>query len=227
MGSKISVFIIVIVMLVLAGMVTDVSSRDFQKGEQGSEHKTYNEEEEEKINDPKKSFTFENFLFEDEVYTGEIAEVDFGTNLLAVNYEDIIKRGVASVGVNFAGKYSVATWSCGDSCQNSAIINVETGGIVAYGIISAYGLSFSKESTLLIINPKENIPEPLEEDKLVEVDYYSIEKDELLFLAKETLGGGIIEDCIQVIANARNTITNEVVEFSTPCKIPFGWEIVE
>ena len=227
MGSKISVFIILLAMVLLAGLVTE--SPPVTDGEETAQPGplTYEETEQEQKKE-QKDFVFENFPLEEDRYEGEVASVDFSTNPLAKNFEEIITKSVNSIGVNFAGAYSIATWSCGSLCQNSAIIDVRDGRILAYGIISAYGLSYSPGSTLLIINPPENISEltATAESKNTETDYYSLVGGELQFEGKRIDQGDLIEDCIQAITNARNTITNEVLEFSTPCKVPFGWEFV-
>lgn len=212
-------------MVALAGFVADVPNMD-RVQEIDESHRTYAETEEEK--EKPAEFLFENYPIAETSHSGAIADVDFSTNPLAKNFEEIIAKSVTSIGPNFAGIYSIATWSCGPLCQNSAIVDVRDGSIHTYGVISAYGLSYSKESTLLIINPPENVPEneDTEEPRIVETDYYSITDDELVFEGKKLNGEEIIEDCIQAIANARNKITNEIVAFPTPCKVPFGWELV-
>lgn len=225
MGSKISVFIIVIAMVILAGLVADTPKMDTDNAAIIEEYKTYKEIEEEK--DAPKEFLFEDYLLEGERYEGDIATIDFSTNPLAINFEEIIKTNVESVGVNFAGNYNIVTWSCGPLCQNSAIIDVRNGVIHAYGIISAYGLSFSADSTLLIINPRENMSGNLGgDDAIIETDYYIFIDGELELQGKEFADVGIIEGCIQAITNARNRITNEVVVFEMPCKVPFGWDLI-
>ena len=63
-------------------------------------------------------------------------------------------------GPNFAGHYTVATWGCGSGCQNSAVIDNETGEIIDFGIESSYGLDFNLDSKILITNPKKSFPDP-------------------------------------------------------------------
>lgn len=65
--------------------------------------------------------------------------------------------------MNFAGEYVVATWGCGSSCQQSAIIDGKTGNVVfpaqLEGSTGGNGelnendpLEYRKNSRLLIIN---------------------------------------------------------------------------
>ncbi len=225
MGSKISILIIVIALITSASFLYDSLNHDgsLQKATP-IEYLTYSEQSELKIYD----LAFENYLINNEVYIGEIADVNFETNILAREYESIIKSGVANIGINYAGEYSIVTWGCGSDCQASSIVNVKTGEIVSYGIISAYGLSYSKDSRLLIINPHENLSNIEDSNKKdIETDYYLIDEyGDLELVLKSIYGKGELDVCIQVATNAINYLTNEVQEFQTPCKIPFGWKIV-
>lgn len=171
-------------------------------------------------------------------FFGTPAEPDFSTNTNALQFVTKIKEG-AKNGPNFAGKYTIVTWGCGTSCQSSAILDTENGKIITLGIISAYGISYRLDSNLLIINPKENIPEsllnentyPNEHYPLGSVpggsDYYYFENEELKFIDRYNFKTGEGTMCIQVITPARNPVTGEVLDFPTPCSIPFGWEALE
>ncbi len=75
------------------------------------------------------------------------AKVDFSTNKAARQYRTAITKDVAT-GVNFAGKYVLSIWGCGDNCQGSAVINAETGKILSYGLTST-GYEFGVASRLL------------------------------------------------------------------------------
>jgi hypothetical protein len=75
------------------------------------------------------------------------AKVDFSTNEAATHYRTAITKDVTR-GVNFAGKYVVSTWGCGEGCQGSAVINGETGKILSYGMTST-GYEFDVNSRLL------------------------------------------------------------------------------
>jgi hypothetical protein len=93
-----------------------------------------------------------------DLYTGAIATVDYSGNLSqAVNFKTAIDEAVAA-GPNFAGKYAVAQWGCGTGCQGHAVVNVESGKIIAFGPQTEAGLGLSPESPIMITNPKENFP---------------------------------------------------------------------
>lgn len=100
------------------------------------------------------------------LYQGAIAAVDFeNTNLSqAREFKMAIEEGVAG-GPNFAGKYAVAQWGCGTQCQNHAIVNVESGKIIALGPQSEAGVGVTPESNILVVNPQENFPPPAEMQK--------------------------------------------------------------
>lgn len=229
MGSKISVIIIVLAMVLLAGVLIDDTQENISaRKETSSELLTYADLLKIKGGLESREFVFENYLILDNPYDGEIAPVDFGSNPLARAFESIIVRSVETIGANYAGKYNVATWSCGKNCQSSAIINVENGSIVTYGIISAYGLAYSPSSALFVINPEESLPESGGEDtSSTATDYYMLtEGEEFILVSKKIAGESVLEGCIQATASARNFLTNEIVKFPTPCSVPFGWEII-
>jgi hypothetical protein len=100
------------------------------------------------------------------LYGGPIAPVDFeGSNLArAADFKAAIEEAVAK-GPNFAGKYAVAQWSCGNQCQGHAVVNVESGKIVALGPETKAGIGISLESPIMITNPKENFPSLAEMQK--------------------------------------------------------------
>ena len=80
-------------------------------------------------------------------------------------------------GVNFAGHYSVSSWSCGENCQNHAIIEAASGKMSNYGLQSIFGVEYSTSSRLLITNPQNNIPSETElvPDNL-KTSYYTIDE---------------------------------------------------
>ena len=75
------------------------------------------------------------------------AQVDFSTNEAATHHRTAITKDVAA-GVNFAGKYVVSTWGCGEGCKGSAVINAESGKILSYGLQSS-SFTFDQNSNLL------------------------------------------------------------------------------
>jgi hypothetical protein len=172
------------------------------------------------------------------VYRERPAVVDFSSWPAAEQFRTRIEAG-ASEGANFAGHYTVVTWGCGTSCQNSAIIDTTTGRIVVYGIISSFGLGFRPESRLLITNPAENLPEsqrsemkerngeqyPLGSIPAVS-HYYVLEDDALTFIGRFGIASGEEHLCDAEVSSARNPFTQEIVEYPTPCHVPFGWSIV-
>ncbi|MEK7509748.1 MAG: hypothetical protein AAB605_03470 [Patescibacteria group bacterium] len=94
-----------------------------------------------------------------ETYAGEIAEVDFN----GVEYPQLnrLKNGISKAakgGANFAGHYAVVEWGCGSSCQEHAVVDVQSGKIIVFGILSEAGLQFHPESNTIITNPETNFP---------------------------------------------------------------------
>lgn len=93
------------------------------------------------------------------VYEGPYAtEADYSIFKEAAEQNRIILQALKR-GPTFAGRFSVAEWGCGANCQHHAIIDVETGLVIAYGPQTEFGLDYSLESTLLTTNPVKNLPQ--------------------------------------------------------------------
>jgi hypothetical protein len=92
------------------------------------------------------------------MYDGEPAPVRFDETPQAKEYEN---EFIASIqeGVTAGGKYNITTWSCGEYCFEHALINLETGQILDTILQSHYGASFSSDSTLIVVNSPELLPE--------------------------------------------------------------------
>ncbi len=101
------------------------------------------------------------------LYAGIVAAVDYANTKLtqANEFKAEIDEAVAK-GPNFAGKYAVAQWSCGEQCQNHAVVNVETGKVITLGPRTEAGLGITEESPIMITNPAENFPPIAEMQKV-------------------------------------------------------------
>jgi len=91
-------------------------------------------------------------------YTGTLARTpDFSIFSEASEQRSVITAALGG-GVDFAGRFAVAEWSCGPSCQNFAVVDVETGQVISYGPPTEYGLAYTPDSTLLVTNPLTLLP---------------------------------------------------------------------
>jgi len=159
-------------------------------------------------------------------YTGPVAEVDFDTFPDARQFSGVINEGVKK-GSNFAGSYSVVEWGCGTACQNEAVVNLETGKIVALGLLSTLGVSNSPESPYLVLNPRTNVERAGEMFQHVETQVYKMENDRLTYVCKASARQDEGEVCAQVVVQARSIGTGEVKTFANPCKVPdTNWEVL-
>lgn len=170
------------------------------------------------------------YRFEDfpaERYEGTIADIDISNAPGAKKFLTAITEAAAP-GVNFAGRYAVAEWGCGTSCQDHAIVDLATGRIIQFGLPSALGVEYVADSRLIVVNPPERVTQltsgmwPLD----LASDYYELRDGELVFLAKQMPGEAEGVLCAQVVTKAKNPITGETEEFSSPCTVPFGWGVV-
>ncbi|NJO17300.1 MAG: hypothetical protein HC877_16615 [Thioploca sp.] len=106
-----------------------------------------------------------------ERYTGPIAAPKLKSHPKAWEYRTRLREAAAD-GVNFAGRYILASWGCGSSCRDSWIIDAKTGKVYSnpfiYGITSYppfnefnyvgghpeglnWGVDFRSDSRLLLI----------------------------------------------------------------------------
>jgi hypothetical protein len=93
---------------------------------------------------------FEDFAVTD-LYAGR-ARVDFTTLPEANMHRTAISEDV-NRGANFAGTYVVSTWGCGSDCRGSAVVNAQSGAILAYDLRSSVGEAYERESNLLVLDP--------------------------------------------------------------------------
>lgn len=79
--------------------------------------------------------------------------VDIDSDPVARLYRGALRSHVKAYGVDFAGKYSLAEWGCGSTCQNGAIVDADTGHVYPLPGLMANGHDSRKDSRLLIQNP--------------------------------------------------------------------------
>lgn len=95
-----------------------------------------------------------------------------------LDFNSFKSEGDLIEGANFALHYKVATFECGEECQYSSIVNLETNTLVVFRKPSIYGVSYKENSDLFIINPKNS----LDADTI----YYKIMSDNLIGICKES-----------------------------------------
>lgn len=109
-----------------------------------------------------------------EIYAGAIAQaVDFSLMPQAAEFKAVITDALRK-GPNFAGKFAVAEWECGSNCQRHAVVDVESGRVVAFGPDTEFGVSYALDTTLLTTNPLGNLPQVPESDYDAESQLFSI-----------------------------------------------------
>ena len=92
------------------------------------------------------------------LYEGEYAQVpDFSIFEEGEEFKRVITASLKK-GPTFAGKFAVAEWGCGSTCQQHAVIDVESGLVVGYGPQTEYGIEYSVESPILVTNPMSKLP---------------------------------------------------------------------
>lgn len=131
-----------------------------------------------------KSYTFDAYPVE--ISRNLAKSVDYSSRTEAERNKTIIDEAFKK-GPNFSGHYVIASWGCGTACQESAIINASDGKILVFGIISEYGVQTRVNSKLLVINPKENLPDNLteEEQKTLVTNFYTLDNNALVLLCRE------------------------------------------
>ena len=90
-----------------------------------------------------------------DTFTGKRAAIDYSSNRTARRFRSAINGSIEKFGMNFAGRYNLARWGCGTSCQNGAITDLKTGKV--YDIPSAsLDYEFRNDSRLLVVNPPDS-----------------------------------------------------------------------
>lgn len=93
-----------------------------------------------------------------ERYDGPVAtDPDFSIFKEGEQQRQVIQAALKK-GPTFAGKFTVAEWGCGSNCQEHAIVNVETGLVIAYGLQTEFGVEYTLEDTLFVTNPVGKLP---------------------------------------------------------------------
>jgi hypothetical protein len=93
----------------------------------------------------------------DSIYQGNLAKPNFKTNPNAKHFITRIKDGCESLGVNFAGHYTIVEWGCGAACQEMALVNRINGNIIysqiPFDTLDGHcGLKYKIDSRMLIVN---------------------------------------------------------------------------
>ncbi len=130
--------------------------------------------------------TFEEFTKKDPLFSGAPANVDFSTYDVPAENKQALIDG-AKLGPNFSGRYTVVKDGCGTGCH--VILDAKTGRIIVYGVNSSYGIEFRRDSSLMIINPKAQIPSTLtaEERKGLATEYWRFENSSMFNLCPNPL----------------------------------------
>jgi hypothetical protein len=63
-------------------------------------------------------------------------------------------------GYAFAGRFGIASWSCGVNCLEHIVVDTNRGTVVGSPFRADYGLEFKQDSRLLVVNPYRNILKP-------------------------------------------------------------------
>lgn len=91
---------------------------------------------------------------EQQLYRGKMPILDEGSHPDAGTFKSSLRDGLRD-GINFAGKYTVVTVSCGTNCLQHFIVDRKTGKITER-IQSSIGAKYSESSRIFIVNPPDS-----------------------------------------------------------------------
>ena len=119
----------------------------------------------------------------------------------------------AALPSNFAGRYRVVSWRCGTSCRAASVVDQATGNLVAHGIPFTR-LAYRADDNLLAVYWGEYS------------DVYTADGGSLLLVAKLDARGNVTlpSQCAEIPLRALNPATGEERAFSSPCRVPWGWQ---
>ena len=89
-----------------------------------------------------------------DMYSGKLAPLDESSHPDARTFRTAIRKALQD-GVNFAGKYTVASIGCGTGCQQHIVVDRETGKVLDK-LQGSAGASFTPDSRLFILNPPDS-----------------------------------------------------------------------
>ena len=65
--------------------------------------------------------------YPDSVWRGKVAPLNLGSHAWARKYRTLLRQQIKEAGVNFAGRYTLASVGCGTGCSITAFIDARTG----------------------------------------------------------------------------------------------------
>ena len=97
--------------------------------------------------------------FPTSIYKGKLAAPNFKTNRAAYDFRTQIKDQCKTMGVNFAGHFTIVEWGCGTGCHIIAIVD-RINGFIYYSNsnlpeidnYNGVGLKFRPDSKMIIVN---------------------------------------------------------------------------
>ncbi|MDD4931077.1 MAG: hypothetical protein PHG66_02880 [Candidatus Colwellbacteria bacterium] len=121
-----------------------------------------------------------------DIYNEALFPLDIKPGTPEYSFRTVIEKGYQETGINFNGHYSVTSWGCGTSCQESAIIDATTGKVVKFKVRSEYGISVKPNSSLLMVNATENLPDSqIMTNKDIKTSYYKMIDGNLVLICEE------------------------------------------
>lgn len=98
------------------------------------------------------------------IYKKKPLPVNLVSHPKALRFEDRLVEG-AKAGPNFAGRQTIIRWSCGEECQQFAVVDAMTGSVVFAPFVTHLGVRFQLDSRLFIVNPPEAVERVSREGK--------------------------------------------------------------
>lgn len=103
-------------------------------------------------------------------WSGKHCEPVLDTDLKK-QYRTLIKQNAAEE-PNFNGIYRIAMFGAGTGWHGFFVINLES-GIVTEGIFNEFGLEYSKDSRMLVVNPPETILDYWQDEEYIPARAFS------------------------------------------------------
>jgi hypothetical protein len=91
-------------------------------------------------------------------YTGPIAALDEDSHAVAKRFYSYHVAALEK-GVMFGGRYAMSDWAFTGLGQMFAVIDVETGRVYPFPYVVDWEFDYRPDSNLIIINPKDMVPE--------------------------------------------------------------------
>jgi len=155
-------------------------------------------------------------------YRGTPAAPDLASHPDAPRFAAALERGVLK-GPNFAGRFTIVTWSCGRLCREFVIVDAETGAIHP-GLTDAPPFTYHLESRLIVIEGPPPLPGRVP-CAGCSANYYVWQDDHLELIPLETwVGAALPPPSMRSLIDSLRNLERPFLDGAGPSVLRPSWD---